>query len=190
MQAHLHKGFTLIELMVVVAIAAILAMIALPSFKDFMLVQRLKGINAQLVTDMQFARSEAVSRNTLMRIAFGSNASMTCYSLYTSSSNSIRCNCLLGPGAACGVNASEVRTVQIPATQSVNVRPAGGSSGFAFDHVTGAIYSIPTDDFSEPIESFVINTTIDSSRMLSTTVGRSGRPTVCGSTSGLGAPQC
>lgn len=183
-------AFTIIELMVVVAVLAVLALIAAPSLKDFMLVQRLKGINAQLVTDMQFARSEAVSRNSLLRVSFRSNATMTCYSLYTAINNSVRCDCQLGAGSACGSNASEVRTVQIPLSQSVKVMPAGSSSGFAFDHVTGAIYSIPTDKFSAPISSFVINTSIDSARTLSTTVGQSGRTTVCASTTNLGAPQC
>ena len=197
MRARAYPGFTMIELMVVVAVVAILAMIAAPSFKDFMLVQRLKGVNAQLVTDMQFARSEAVARNSLLRVSFRSNETMTCYSLYTSINNGISCNCLLGAGAACGPlpckvpgAPCEVRTVQIPLSQSVTVMRAGRSSGFAFDQVTGAIYSIPTDDFSEPIPSFVINTSIDPARILRTTVGQSGRPTVCASTTGLGAPQC
>jgi type IV fimbrial biogenesis protein FimT len=185
-----QQAFTIIELMVVVAVLAVLALIAAPSLKDFMLVQRLKGINAQLVTDMQFARSEAVARNSLLRVVFRANATMTCYSLYTSINNSVRCDCQLGAGAACGANASEVRTVQIPLSQSVKVLPAGTSSGFAFDHVTGAIYSIPTDNFSVPITSFVINTSIDATRTLSTTVARSGRPTVCASTTNLGAPPC
>ncbi len=35
-------------------------------------MQRLQGVNAELVTDLQFARSEAVSRNRLMRFAFDS----------------------------------------------------------------------------------------------------------------------
>ncbi|MBL0296209.1 MAG: hypothetical protein IPQ21_03190 [Betaproteobacteria bacterium] len=64
------RPLTLVELMVVVAVVAIVLTLAAPSFRDFILLQRLKGINAQLVTDLQFARSEAVARGTLMRVQF------------------------------------------------------------------------------------------------------------------------
>lgn len=53
-------GLTLIELMITIAVVGVLLALAAPSFYEFMLVQRLKGVNAELVTDLQLARSEAV----------------------------------------------------------------------------------------------------------------------------------
>lgn len=192
-----QRAFTLLELMIVVVLVAIVLTLAAPSFYDFIKVQRLKGVNAQLVTDLQYARSEAVSRNTPLRLFFAYNSSLTCYSLYTtapSAGNSVRCDCRAGAGAACaaaGSIASEVRTVQIPRSMSVTVlTPSGVDPAFAFDAVTGGIYSIPTDNFSAPLDAFVIKTSIDSTRTLTTTVGPSGRVTVCGSATNLGAPLC
>ena len=190
-----QRAFTLLELMIVVVLVAIVLTLAAPSFYDFILTQRLKSVNAQLVTDMQYARSEAVSRGVYVRVVFGTNSSMTCYSMYTlklGSDVGVRCNCLLGPGAACtNSDAVEVRTVQVPRSSSVTVlTTAGVDPAIAFDSVTGGLLSIPQDTLASPSPDFVIDTSIDSARILRTTLASTGRPTVCGTASNLGAPLC
>lgn len=57
------RGFTLIELMVVVALAAILAAMAAPSFKSFVSGQRVKTAASDFAMAAIFARSEAIKRN-------------------------------------------------------------------------------------------------------------------------------
>lgn len=56
-------GFTLIEAMVTVTIAIILATIALPSYTSFVANQRVKSVGADLVVTMIKARNEAIMRN-------------------------------------------------------------------------------------------------------------------------------
>lgn len=190
MKPRLPKGFTLVELMIVLIVLGVLAAVALPSFQDFRLVQRLKAVNAQLVTDMQFARAEAVTRNTILRVTFRNNTSVTCYSLYTSTDPRFPCDCRLGAGAACPTTATEVRTVVIPRSMSITVRPSGSVSGFGFDNVTGTIATIPTDTDAEALDNYAVLSSIDTARTLRTTVGRTGRPTVCASNANLGASLC
>ena len=63
------RGFTLLELLTVVAVTAVLAALAAPSFIDQLARRRLEGVAVDLSTDLHFARSQAVSdRNTVQLI--------------------------------------------------------------------------------------------------------------------------
>lgn len=59
-----EKGFTLIEAMVVVALVAILATLALPSFTTLIANQRVTSAAQELLTLLQFARAESVYKRT------------------------------------------------------------------------------------------------------------------------------
>jgi type IV fimbrial biogenesis protein FimT len=64
------NGFTLIELVTVIAVAAILLTLAVPSFVTFFAGKRVEGVASELGTDLQYARSEAVSLKRNVRITF------------------------------------------------------------------------------------------------------------------------
>src|SRR5690625_7896883 len=57
-----QKGFTLIELMVTIAILAIVLAIATPSFNNIILSNRIDSVAQELHGSLQLARSEAVKR--------------------------------------------------------------------------------------------------------------------------------
>src|SRR4051794_25699179 len=59
----LARGFTAIEMMVVIAICGVLASIAMPSFADFSVNQRLRTATYDLMADLIYARGEAIKRN-------------------------------------------------------------------------------------------------------------------------------
>ena len=61
-QSEYNSGFTLMELMVTIAIAAILVGIAIPSFTSIITSNRLTTSANELVTALNLARSEAVKR--------------------------------------------------------------------------------------------------------------------------------
>lgn len=56
-------GFTLIELMVTIAVAAILLAVAVPSFRHLIISNRLTTAANNVVTAVTLARSEAIKRN-------------------------------------------------------------------------------------------------------------------------------
>jgi type IV fimbrial biogenesis protein FimT len=62
------RGFTLIETMVVVTIAVILAMLAAPSFQSVFLSNKLAAFANDFVASTQLARSEAIKRNQVVRV--------------------------------------------------------------------------------------------------------------------------
>lgn len=58
------RGFTLVELLATLAIAAILTMVAIPSFRSLIEAQRIKSASFDMVAMLTLARSEAIKRNT------------------------------------------------------------------------------------------------------------------------------
>ena len=59
-----QSGFTLIELLIVVAIAAILLSLAAPNFREMLVKRSVQAAAETLVSDMRYARSEALKRAT------------------------------------------------------------------------------------------------------------------------------
>lgn len=63
-----QDGFTLIELVIVLVIAAILVVVALPSMREMVLNQRIRGTANDLFMDLSYARSEAIKRNATVQL--------------------------------------------------------------------------------------------------------------------------
>ncbi|MDY6799242.1 MAG: GspH/FimT family pseudopilin [Pseudomonadota bacterium] len=62
------KGMTLIELVVAVAIFAVLASLAVPNLKSFMRSNRLTSATNDLASSLNMVRSEAVKRSTSIKL--------------------------------------------------------------------------------------------------------------------------
>ena len=61
-------GFTLIELMVAIAILGVLVSLGIPSFNNFIQRSRLEAAVSDLSDSFKYARSEAIQRNTAVRV--------------------------------------------------------------------------------------------------------------------------
>lgn len=63
------RGFTLIELMMVILVAAVLAAIASPAMGNLIAAQRLRSASSSLQLAMVQARSEAIKRNVAVTVS-------------------------------------------------------------------------------------------------------------------------
>ena len=71
-------GFSLVELMVVIAIVTMFLMAGAPSFSTWMQNARLRSSAESIVSGLQYARSEAVSRNARVRFQLVSSLDSGC----------------------------------------------------------------------------------------------------------------
>jgi prepilin-type N-terminal cleavage/methylation domain-containing protein len=127
------RGFTSIELMVVVVVAGILLALALPSFNDMQARRRLEGQANELVTDLAYAKSEAVQRNR--NVAVFTGAGGACYTVATWTTGTGSCNCTATP--RCTGGPVELKTV----TLSNSVTVTNGVT-FDFEPVRGALQPV------------------------------------------------
>jgi type IV fimbrial biogenesis protein FimT len=195
-------GLTLVELMVVVAVAVIILGLAAPSFSDYVVTQRVRSVHAQVNTDVQFARSEAMSRGSFvgMRFRHASGAGgQSCYIIFTRpepvAGTDVTCDCLQPEGQRCNPldGTTEVRTVAVPNSLKVGVRvPDGQTDTLNFDPRSGAVKVLLVDTANAvPPPDFLVNTAADSARTLRTVVTLAGRPGTCTPTgSNLGGAAC
>jgi type IV fimbrial biogenesis protein FimT len=200
-------GLTLIEVLVTLSILAVLLALVAPSFSRYLLVQRIKSVNAELVTDMNMARSTAVSRNLVSRVVFGQNSAVTCYTVFTNPNgtpSNQRCDCTLGQGAACGSSntdaafrSTEIKTVSVLRSTGVTLSGANNAASgsyttpwVAFNNTTGGLLGVPTDMTLPNVNSFNIETIGDTNLLLRTTLSAAGRPSVCSVGSQLGGTPC
>ncbi|HEU4621916.1 MAG TPA: GspH/FimT family protein [Burkholderiaceae bacterium] len=63
------SGFTLVEALLVLAVAAVVLAIASPNFSSLSATMRVRSTTADLLADLNFARSEAVKRNSVVAVS-------------------------------------------------------------------------------------------------------------------------
>ena len=91
------QGFTLIELMVTVAVFTILALIAIPSFLELRERMALRGAGGQLVSFWANAKLEAVKRHQSVAVVIQKSGTSMCMGATTTLTG---CDCMAAIGAS------------------------------------------------------------------------------------------
>jgi type IV fimbrial biogenesis protein FimT len=119
---------TVVELMVTLAILAVLLAVALPSMRDFIARKRLEGTAQELLSDLRLLKSLPPKPTYPASIKFGSNSALTCYALYLRGPGGRgdgSCDCTLAPGLECGVagvGAPElIRVISVPRSSGITI---------------------------------------------------------------------
>lgn len=136
-------GFTLVEGAICVAIASVIVSALLPSFTRMRQLRHLEGAAAQLETDVQHARSLAVTRGQTLRMSFVATSDATCYVVHTG--NGTDCSCAADGTAQC-VGAEVLRSVRY--ADRAPLRLTSNSRSIAFDAVKGTVTPTATVQIS------------------------------------------
>ncbi len=153
-----QTGFTALELMVVVAIVAILAALAAPSFSIALEKQRITGAAEAVLSDLRWARAEAIKRNKTVSVTYVTGSSWS----YTINADPAGSDTLLKT-----VNGSNFLSTTLSSTAF-----AGGVAYTSFEPVRGTNLNYGT---------ITIATTHFTA---SVTVNILGKPQICGTMGG------
>jgi len=140
------RGFSLVELMVGIAIFSILAALAAPSFSTWIVNAKIRTTAESIQTGLQIARTEAVKRNTTVRFQLTSSTDDSC-ELTTNgphwvvSINPVASNCGTPASDSVAPRIIQLRNRAEGADNKTTV--AADQSSFAFNGL-GRLTAVPT----------------------------------------------
>jgi len=182
MDRNTQKGFTLIELLIVVVILGILVGLAAPSMFSIIEGRKLKGAAENFQVDLMFIKTEAIKRNTPVRIYYkfdSVDTSKWCYGMKVNAA----CDCFQADSSQadyCEID--DVKKVVNQADYGNNVLIKNDDVNFSSDQVSFTPLRGQANQGSVEFE-------LADGRSIKTIVNRRGRVMIC-SDSGMGFEDC
>lgn len=155
------RGFTLIELMVTIAVLAILMVLAMPSFADFFQRYRLRGAADDVATLLVSARTQALMRNRDVAVVFTGTGTGWCVGAVATAepttlgqavAGTPTCNC----NNDCTING---RVMEAHGSSYAGVAKVAAPASFVFDRLTGAVKPLNSagiTSFSSPNAQYTL----------------------------------
>jgi Tfp pilus assembly protein FimT len=163
-------GVTIIEAVVALTVVGAIITLTAPSMRGMISRHRVEGLQAELLTDLRLARSEASQRSgtlTSIAVTFGGNADVSCYTIHVEGAN---CDCTRAPGTVCMPAVQEIKSIQYSR--------AGGVAVAASSPSGSRIKFEPPQGWADPSD-LVIDIHGSPSGQLRTSVSKLGVPIVC-----------
>jgi type IV fimbrial biogenesis protein FimT len=123
-------GFTMLELVMVISIAAILLVIGVPSFRYMATANRVSSEVNALISDLQFARAEAIKEGQTV-VACASTDGSTCNNTNLWDNGWIVCSDPLNDGTC--DNGQTVHRIQKPFTSTDSFTASGNTTSLTFN---------------------------------------------------------
>ena len=142
MRSNTQTGFTLIELMVTVAVAVVLAFLAVPTFSDLIIKSRLRGATDDIVSLLNSSRANSVKLQRQINVSLQGTTAWCAGAIAESGPASVgaaatvsttACDCINSP-SACTVN-SDSMLVSSSSYSGVALSSLQGS----FDYASGGV---------------------------------------------------
>ncbi len=130
-----QRGLTAVDCAITVAIASILAGSAAPMAQQMRARWHLEGAAAQLETQLQFARSEAVMHRKPVRVSFASDATQSCYVVHTGKVGA--CDCTAPGPTVCPQGVEQLALTRYAHAGTVQMNATADDIGFDGD--TGTV---------------------------------------------------
>lgn len=167
MHGQTSKGFTLIELMVVIGVIAILAVVAMPSYRDLMDNYRVRQAGEDVISLISNARTGAVKLHRQVNVSFktganwcaGANAAVEPTG-GASAGNAVACDCA-APGT-CVLGTSGSEQTAIPSGKHPGVTMTSPDGALVFNGITGVTTGLTGTavTLTSPLNKFTATVTV------------------------------
>ena len=135
-----QSGVTLVELMVTIAVLAILVTLAAPSFTDFAERSALRGAADNVVGVIAAAKEEAIKRDRLVRVDFKAVTTGFCVgAVVVAGASAAGCDC---SAASCAVASYPESARDLHRVTMTGSPVFGADAGFVIDPKTGTLVDL------------------------------------------------
>ena len=144
------RGVTLVESLCATSILTIAVGLAMPNLKSWRERQTLISAAAEVETDLQYARSQAVANNAAVHFTLRNDSGGACYVVHTGAKDDCTCS---RSSATCTADAKLIRYSAYPDSGAVKVLT--GPTALTFDPRRGTV--TPTATLKLTTESHTIH---------------------------------